>query len=89
MSLTFLLFTGRTCKPCDNLKKDLSDKHPDFKYETVDAFEDERAIEYRIRSTPTLISIDGNGKVVDQVVGYSKQEDKEKIEALVFKQLKF
>lgn len=87
--MTFLLFSSKMCKPCSNLKDYLSDKHPDFKYEVVDILEDERTIKYRIRSTPTLISIDGDGKLVDQVIGYSKQEDKEKIEALVFKQLKF
>lgn len=87
--MKFILFSSKTCKPCTNMKDYLSKNYETFQYETVDAFEDERAITYRIRSTPTLISIDEDGRLIDQVIGFSKQEDKEKVEALVFKQLKF
>lgn len=87
-NLDYILFSGKHCKPCDNLKQFLKEVHPTFQYELVDAFEDDRAMEYRIRATPTFITLD-NGKVVDQITGYKSSEDKDNIEKLVFKQLKY
>ena len=88
MNLEYLLFSNdKTCQPCIRLKEHLKTNYPDFKYETVNPFEDERAIKYRVRSTPTLITLK-DGEVVDCVIGFTTQESKLDIEKLVFKQLK-
>lgn len=85
--LEYLLFTNeKSCQPCIRLKEYLTANHPTFTYEKVNPFEDERALTYQVRSTPTLVTLK-DGVIVDKVVGYNNGT-KDSIEAIVFKQLK-
>lgn len=88
--LETIIFTNKkSCQPCKNLKSYLNEHHSDFKFTEVDVFEDmDEAMKYNVRSAPTIISIDSNGKEVDRVVGFNDSVI-EKIEHVILKQLKY
>ena len=61
--------------------------HPDFQYTEVDVFEDmDKAMEYKVRSAPTMILLKDD-VVVDTVVGYNNKT-KEHIEKIIFSVMK-
>ena len=61
--------------------------HPDFQYAEVDVFEDiDKAMEYRVKSAPTMILLKDD-VVVDTVVGYNNST-KEHIEKIIFSVMK-
>lgn len=83
-----LLFSNsKNCIPCKSLKAYLAMNHPDFQYTEVDVFEDmDKAMEYKVRSAPTMILLKDD-VVVDTVVGYNNKT-KEHIEKIIFSVMK-
>jgi len=74
-----LRFTASWCVPCKNLAKMLDEIENKPNIEVIDV--DERsdvAIEYGIRSVPTMIKMDENNNVLDRFVGTKTQTELEK-----------
>jgi thioredoxin 1 len=74
-----LRFTASWCVPCKNLAKMLDEIENKPNIEVIDV--DERsdvAIEYGIRSVPTMIKMDENNNVLDRFVGTKTQIELEK-----------
>lgn len=68
-----LKFSADFCGPCKALKRNLKDL--DFPIEEIDIVDNpEMAEEYDIRSIPTLIYLDENGKTVYRSVGIVTKE---------------
>lgn len=86
--MNVLLFSNsKNCIPCKSLKAYLATNHPDFPYTEVDVFEDmDKAMEYRVKSAPTMILLKDD-VVVDTVVGYNNNT-KEHIEKVIFSVMK-
>ena len=86
--MNVLLFSNKNnCQPCKSLKTYLETKHPDFNYTEVDVFEDmDKAMEYKVKSAPTMILFKDD-VVVDTVVGYNSST-KEHIEKIIFSVMK-
>lgn len=86
--MNVLLFSNsKNCLPCKSLKSYLAMNHPDFQYTEVDVFEDmDKAMEYKVRSAPTMILLKDD-VVVDIVVGYNSNT-KEHIEKVIFSVMK-
>ena len=86
--MNVLLFSNsKNCIPCKSLKTYLATNHPDFQYTEVDVFEDmDKAMEYKVRSSPTIILLK-DGVVVDTVVGYNNNT-KDHIEKIIFSVMK-
>lgn len=85
--MKLVLFSSPLCKPCDSLKLHLEKVYPTVKYTTVNAQDDfETSMKYKIRSTPTmlLLSDDNDEEVISSAVGFTKLEDKEKVDKLIF-----
>ena len=86
--MNVLLFSNsKNYLPCKSLKAYLAANHPDFQYTEVDVFEDmDKAMEYKVRSSPTIILLK-DGVVVDTVVGYNNNT-KDHIEKIIFSVMK-
>lgn len=86
--MNVLLFSNpSSCLPCKSLKAYLATNHPDFQYTEVDVFQDmDKAMEYKVRSAPTMILLKDD-VVVDTVVGYNNKT-KEHIEKIIFSVMK-
>lgn len=86
--MNVLLFSNsKNCIPCKSLKAYLAMNHPDFQYAEVDVFKDmDKAMEYKVRSAPTIILLKDD-VVVDTVVGYNNNT-KEHIEKIIFSVMK-
>ena len=86
--MNVLIFSNsKGCLPCKSLKAYLSTNHPDFQYTEVDVFEDmDKAMEYKIKSAPTIILLKDN-VVVDTLIGYNNNT-KEHIEKIIFSVMK-
>lgn len=68
MVTKILKFSASYCGPCQALKRNLKDIN--FPVEEIDIQENtDLAAEYEIRSIPTLIYIDENGKTLHRSVG--------------------
>lgn len=68
MVTKILKFSASYCGPCQALKQNLKDV--DFPIEEIDVQEDvDLAAEYGIRSIPTLIYVDEDGKTLHRSVG--------------------
>ena len=61
--MKILRFTASWCQPCKALAKNLEAANLDIPIEVVDIdVHDDLAIEYNIRSVPTLVLLDGKEK---------------------------
>lgn len=59
-----LRFTASWCQPCKTLAKNLESVNSNIPVEVIDIdVHSELAVEYGIRSVPTLVMLDGNTEV--------------------------
>lgn len=73
MVTKILKFSAEWCGPCKALKQNLKDV--DFPIEEHDISEEpDLAAEYEIRSIPTLIYVDENGKTLCRSVGLTTKD---------------
>ena len=65
-----LYFTAPWCGPCKALGPIIDDLSGEIPFEKINIDNDtDRAAQYSVRSVPTLIKIDSNGKVKGRLVG--------------------
>tara|TARA_R110002167_G_scaffold84938_1_gene230610 strand:- start:215 stop:463 length:249 start_codon:yes stop_codon:yes gene_type:complete len=65
-----LYFTAPWCGPCKALGPIIEDLSGEISFEKINIDNDtDRAAQYSVRSVPTLIKIDSNGKVEGRLVG--------------------
>ena len=70
-----LRFTASWCQPCKMLAKTLEDVNTDIPIEVIDIdVHSDVAMEYNIRSVPTLVMKDGNIEMKRMVGMKSKQD---------------
>ena len=82
------LFSTPSCKPCANLKSYLDSNN--VNYEVKDVMQDlELSMQFKIRSTPTLVLLNENGDKISSSVGFSTPEHKENIEKVIFQLNKY
>lgn len=86
-----ILFTSPNCPPCKVLKEYLSTNFSTLEYDNVSPMEDlELAMNYSVRSTPTLLLVDQDGIETSRLVGFSKAEQQiEKLSKMIFQVQKF
>lgn len=68
--MRILKFYSSTCHPCRILEKNLQEVGID--HESVDIGTDEglsMAMQYGVRSTPTLLAVDDNGSIIKSKAG--------------------
>jgi thioredoxin 1 len=79
---TLVEFSASWCGPCKQMKPILnsfSQKHPDINVVTVDVQEEkDLAVQYRIRSVPTLV-VFRNGVKTDLHAGWADEKTLEKL----------
>ena len=64
MSKKILRFTASWCQPCKMLAKNLQTANIELPIEVIDIDEDqEKAIEYQVRSVPTLVMVENDTEV--------------------------
>ena len=64
MSKKILRFTASWCQPCKMLAKNLETANIELPIEVIDIDEDqEKAIEYQVRSVPTLVMVENDTEV--------------------------
>ena len=64
MSKKILRFTASWCQPCKMLAKNLETANIEIPIEVIDIDEDqEKAIEYQVRSVPTLVMVENDTEV--------------------------
>lgn len=64
MSKKILRFTASWCQPCKMLAKNLETANIETPIEVIDIDEDqEKAIEYQVRSVPTLVMVENDTEV--------------------------
>lgn len=66
--LVFLAFTRPGCPPCARLHEDFGSRSS-FRFVDVSK-EKETAEGYGVRSTPTIVAVNGKGEEIDRRVGY-------------------
>ncbi len=70
-----LKFEASWCNPCKVLTKTLSEMQINIPIERIDIEDNSNAaMEYGIRSVPTMILLDENNNVVRKVMGAQKKE---------------
>ena len=75
MSKKILRFTASWCQPCKMLAKNLETANIELPIEVIDIDEDqEKAIEYQVRSVPTLVMVE-NDTEVKRKVGFKALQD--------------
>lgn len=81
MAKELIKFSASWCGPCkamkpvlENLLSEDSFKDVHFKEIDIDEDSDDLCGKYQIRSVPTLLAVDDNGKVLARSVGYSGEE---------------
>ena len=66
-------FTASWCQPCKMLAKTLEEIQTDIPIQVVDIDEDQQtAIDFGIRSVPTLVMLDGNTEM-KRMIGANKK----------------
>lgn len=70
-----LKFAATWCQPCKNLSETMKDVETDVVIEEIDIDEDDnKAIQFNVRSVPTLVMLEDD-KEVNRIMGnQSKQE---------------
>jgi len=64
MSKKILRFTASWCQPCKMLAKNLETANIELPIEVIDIDDDqEKAIEYQVRSVPTLVMVENDTEV--------------------------
>jgi len=64
MSKKILRFTASWCQPCKMLAKNLETANIELPIEVIDIDEDQKkAIEYQVRSVPTLVMVENDTEV--------------------------
>lgn len=67
---TWVVFTTEYCATCGPVKERLRERDPDAHVVTVDVSQDpELAAAFRIRSAPTVIEADRQGRTLSRLVG--------------------
>ena len=86
-----VLFTSPNCPPCKVLKDYLNTNFPELVYDSVSPQDDfELAMNYQVRSTPTLLLLDKDGIEQQRLSGFSKSENEiEKLSKMIFQVQKF
>lgn len=73
--MRILRFTASWCQPCKQLSLLLDDLNVHLPIEVIDIdIYPEHAVDYGVRSVPTMIKLDGNTEVKRMVGVKSKQE---------------
>jgi thioredoxin 1 len=73
-----LRFTASWCGPCKSLAKTLEEINTNVPVEVIDIdVHSDIAVEYGIRSVPTLVMLDENIEV-DRIIGLKRKEELEK-----------
>ena len=76
------LFSTPSCKPCANLKSYLDSNN--IEYTVKDAIQDmELSMQFKIRSTPTLILLNNQDEVISSAVGFTTPEQKDKVNVII------
>lgn len=73
MDKRIIRFTASWCQPCKMLAKTLEEIQTDIPIQVVDIDEDQQtAIDFGIRSVPTLVMLDGNTEM-KRMIGANKK----------------